>query len=469
MQTSIFKTLRVQYLIFSLYLKRNWHNIALISFLLGAVLWGFIHLRLLTFTNNLLTEGMIGTYQEHDLPLEVTGLLSSSLVDVDATGRIVPKLVSSWEVNPEATMFKFYLNDNLYWVDGSKLKSSDIDLNFPNVEISTPDEKTLTFKLAESYSPFPSLLEKPIFKKTSRLGIGPYRIQTLEKSQVFITKLILDSSDKNLPTLSIRFYPNDKTAQTGFALGEVSSLLGSTPSYESPRIKSISKIDYTKIVTIFFNTQDELLSNRSIRQALSFSTPIIQNETVARKPYPPFSWTINTEAKDYLNNRDEASAALERAKNNVTAEILKKELVLTTVPQLEEVGKQIITAWRELGINAVLRVESGIPQKFQALLITQSFPNDPDQYFLWHESQKTTNLSKYAQKRVDKNLEEGRKLTREEERRVKYLDFQKVLLEDAPAVFLYFPKYNVYFYNQATAKLNKVLQMQLSPLQRNKS
>lgn len=459
--------MRVQLLIFSLYLRRNWRSISFIVFLIAFLLWGFIYLRLLTFTNNLLTEGMIGTYQEHDLPLEITRLLSSPLVDIDASGKNTPGLVSGWEVSQDATFYKFYLKDNLYWADGTKLKASDIDLNFPNVEINTPDDVTITFKLSESYSPFPSLLDKPIFKKVSRVGVGPYQIQTLEKSRVFITKLTLSAKNKDLPDISVRFYPNDKTAQTGFALGEVSTLLGLSPSFDAVSIKNISKIDYTKIVTVFFNTQDDLLSNRSIRQALSFSTPVIQNETVAKKPYPPFSWAINTESKDYLDNAEEAELALERAKNNVSDEIFKKELTLTTVPQLEEVGKKIVTSWRELGINAVLRVESGLPQKFQALLITQSLPSDPDQYFLWHESQKSTNLSKYSQKRVDKNLEEGRKIIKDEERKIKYQDFQKVLLEDAPAVFLYFPKYNVYFYNSANAKINKVLPMQLSNLQKN--
>lgn len=461
------RTLRVQLLIFYLYVKRGWRNILLNSFLIGFIVWGFIYLNLITFTQNLLTEGMIGTYQEHDLPQEITRLLSSSLIDIDDSGRIIPKLASSWEVNSEATFYKFHLQDNLYWVDGTRLKASEIDLNFPNVEVSAPDDTTLTFKLTESYSPFPSLLEKAIFKKDSRIGTGPYKIQDLEKSRVFITKLILTTKDKNLPTLSVRFYPNDKTAQTGFALGEVSVLLGTSPGFEAPSIKNIKKIDYTKIVTVFFNTEDSLLSSRSIRQALSFSTPAIQNEIAAKKPYPPFFWTINPESKDYLNNTEEAKAALERAKNNITAEIMKKELALTTVPQLEEVGKKIVAAWRELGINAVLRVESGIPQKFQALLITQSFPSDPDQYFLWHESQKTTNLSRYAQKRVDKDLEEGRKLTKEEDRKVKYQDFQKVLLEDAPAVFLYFPKYHIHFYNRAKSNLEKVIPLQLSSLQRN--
>jgi len=115
-----------------------------------------------------------------------------------------------------------------------------------------------------------------------------------------------------------------------------------------------------------------------------------------------------------------------------------------------------------LGVNAVLRVESGIPQKFQALLITQEIPADPDQYFLWHESQKETNLTKYQQKRIDKDLEDarGKDGLKEDFRKEKYFDFQKVLLEDAPATFIYFPKYNVFYLSKAENKLNQILPLQ---------
>ena len=107
------------------------------------------------------------------------------------------------------------------------------------------------------------------------------------------------------------------------------------------------------------------------------------------------------------------------------------------------------------------RIESGIPQNFQVLLITHSIPIDPDQYFLWHSTQTRTNLTGYSFARVDKDLEDGRKIINEAERKEKYLDFQKELLEDAPATFLYFPKYNVLYLKKAEDMLNKILPLQL--------
>ena len=465
----LFKSLKLTFLIFWEYNKRNWQLTSF--FIILVLILAFIQFRFNFLLINPLTvsQGLVGTYQEHDLPLEVTKLISEGLTKIDNQGRVIPNLVSGWEVNNDATIFKFKIKDNLFWSDGTKVLSSDLEIPIPNTEISFSDENIIEFKLKESYSPFPSLLTRPILKKGTLIGIGPFKITKIEKSRIFITKVKLEPKDHNLPNVVIRFYPSENIAQTGFALGEVQSLLGITSQDNinySNLIKLQEKVDYTKIVTIFYNMDDPLLAkdNRSLRQALSFSAPIIEGEIEASSPIPPFSWAINTDLKNYLNNPGEAKNALEKAKTTSSKDLLEKELVLTTTPQLASVGKKIIAAWQDLGIKTVLRVESGIPQNFQALLITQSIPVDPDQYFLWHSTQSATNLTNYSFARVDKDLEDGRKALREEDRKVKYADFQRVLLEDSPATFLYFPKYNVLYLKKVEENLNKILPIQLSHL-----
>lgn len=418
----------------------------------------------LFYSGNSIRIGLVGTYQEHDLPAEVTKLLSNSLVLADKASRVKPNLVEGWETNNDATEFKFKLKDNLTWVDGTKIVASDLEFPIPDVDISYPDSKTVQFKLKDSYSPFPSLLIKPIFKKGTLLGTGPYKIDKIEKSRIFITKITLTSVDKGLPTIYVRFYPNEKVAQTGFALGEVEALLGINNSrvyVNNPKVALKQTIDYTKIVTVLYSMSDSFVGgkNRSLRQALSFIAPQIKDEKVADSPYPNFSWAYDKEAKKYLNNQGEAKAALDRAKTQISDDKLHAEIILTSTPNLEEVGKEIVTAWKQLGFDAKLRVESGIPQNFQSLLITQSIPTDPDQYFLWHATATKTNIAKVDVKRIDKDLEDGRKIINEDDRRIKYFDFQKALLEEAPAIFLYFPKYNIVYLKKSEKLLNKVLSL----------
>src|SRR3989344_3173966 len=417
--------------------------------------------------------GFIGTYQEHDLPLEMTQLVSQSLTKADKSGRIISNLSSGWETNNDATRFTFRIKQDLKWSDGTTINSSNLSFSIPNAEASFQDAQTVEFKLKEAYSTFPSLLASPLFKKDTLIGTGPYKITKIEKSRIFITKIILEpvnNSQPSLPKVVVRFYPNEKTALTGFMLGEVEALFGvnnnKLPKGENFKLTQIT--DYGKVVAIFFNTKDPLLSNRSLRQALSFAAPLIQNEVRAKGPYPDFSWASFPGLKEYLDKPEDARTALERAKTTTSNDAFEKAVVLTTTPQLEEIGKQVVAAWESLGLKATLRVESGRPQNFQALLITQSIPADPDQYFLWHSTQEQTNLTKYSPSccptsaRVDKDLEDGRKGVKEEDRKASYLDFQKVLIEDSPAAYLYFPKYNVIYLNKAEENLNKILPLILS-------
>ncbi len=435
--------------------------------ILGICLFAIIIITQLRFklfySPNVVRIGLIGTYQEHDLPQDVTKLISQSLVEASADGKVKPNLVSGWEVNNDATIFKFKLKDGLKWIDSTPVKSQDLIFDIPNTEVSYPDDKTIQFTLKESYSPLPSLLTKSILKKGTLLGIGPYRVAKIEKSRIFITKVTLlppASAVSQLPVVFVRFYPNEKVAAIGFSLGEVQAILGLSNAkmfLNSHLVEIKQKTDYTKIVAVLFQTKDPFLSSRSLRQALSFATLQIPNEQIANNPYPPMSWAYNSESKKYLSNLTEAEAAMERAKSSLSEDKLHSELILTTTPNLETEGKLIIASWKNLGFDAKLRVESGIPQNFQSLLITQSIPIDPDQYFLWHATQTKTNLTQYDSKRVDKDLEDGRKTNIEDDRKAKYFDFQKTLLEDAPAVFLYFPKYNIVYLKKAESLLDKVL------------
>lgn len=418
----------------------------------------------LFYPTNVVRIGLIGTYQEHDIPSEVTKLISESLVITDENGRVKPNMVTGWEINNDATEFKFKLKDDLLWSDGQPISASEIIFNIPNTQVTFPDEKTIQFKLQEPYSPLPSLLTKPLLKKGSLIGTGPYQVTKIEKSRIFITKIVLESNDLNLPIVEIRFYPSEKVAITGFNLGEVQSIMGvSNPKLflENPKVGISQSMDFTKIVSVLFNTQDSLLSNRSLRQAISYITPKIADKVEANNPYPPFFWAYDASAKKYLSNTQEAEAALDRAKSALAKDMLNAEIILTATPNLEDIGRVVVERWKSLGFDTKLRIESGIPQNFQALLITQSIPADPDQYFLWHATQSKTNLSKYDSKRVDKNLEDGRKVINEAERKSLYFDFQKTLLEDAPAVFLYFPNYNVVYTKRVKGKLNKVLEISL--------
>lgn len=409
-----------------------------------------------------ISEGIVGTFTERDIPEIVTHLLSTGLVAVDQSGKPKGNLVEGWQINNDATQYTFKLKDNLYWSDGTRLEAHDLDLTLPDVETRVLDGKTIEFKLGGSFSPFPALLNKPVLKKGTLLGTGPYFVDQIKLDQIFIKKLVLKSQDKSLPQVVIRFYPNEKIAKNALALGEVQSILGINDKGGLLKQKTLSfadKTNYRQLVMIFYNTKDPILSDENFRLALSYAAPVIADGIPARTSIPPASWAYNNETKIFLGNPEQAKKYLAKVKNGKDSTI-----TLTATSFLKEAGERVIEGWSKAGVKVVLRVESGIPQNFQALLITQNIPQDPDQYSLWHSTQVHTNVSKISSPRLDKDLEDGRKLMDNEARKARYLDFQKVLLDRSPATFLYFPKFQVVYRTKIEANLKKVLELQLANL-----
>lgn len=407
------------------------------------------------------SEGIVGIYTTSNLPPHVINLISMPLVTIDKSGNPQPGLADHWEVNQGASVYKFYLKDNLYWDDSTKVKSKEIKINIPDVAVEYPDDNTIVFKLADSFAPFPTLLASPILKNNTLVGIGKYKVDGVETTHGVLTKLTLqpnlqkDSKDPTLPVVNIRFYPDEKIARTAFMLGEVDSLFGISGGAELTNTSSVRErglANYNKLTAVFFNTKDPILSDKNMRRALGVSTPDFTGEQMAKTSIPEWSWAYNSALKSTRGDLDGAKNYLSKVENGKDSQI-----ILTTTPALAGVGEQIVQSWKLIGISAVLRVESGIPQNFQALLISESIPADPDQYSLWHSTQTQTNISQYSSARVDKNLEDGRKTADREKRRELYLDLQKVLQDDLPAVFLYFPKINVIYRTRIETNLNKIL------------
>lgn len=406
-----------------------------------------------------ITEGIIGVYEEGSLPPTVTNLISRGLVKMDETGSPQPDLAESWEATGEAKEYKLKLKPGLNWSDNTPLKAPDIKIDIPDVTLEYPDDSTLLFKISDPFSPFLSLLAGPALKSGSLVGTGPYKVDSVKKEGLYIKRMNLSPvSGKDLPNIVLKFYPNEKIAKNALKIGEVQSLFDvtNTADLDGKTVSQFSKPTYRQIVTVFYNTADPILSDENFRLALSFGAPSIEGEVEAKTSIPPNSWAFNSDVKDFLDNLEQAKISLNKVQKGKSDTI-----TLTATSSLAPVGERVVEAWKKLGVNAVLRTESGIPQNFQALLITQNIPPDPDQYSLWHSTQQGTNISKISTPRVDKDLEDGRKTLDLEVRKARYQDFQKILLDRAPATFLYFPKYNVVFLKKTEGDLKKVLDLQL--------
>jgi len=392
--------------------------------------------------------GLVGRFTIDRLPEKVLSRSSQGLTMVLEDGSPAPDLAEKWEVSKDGKTYTFLLKEDLIWQDGSEVKAGDLDFGLSDLEVIITDDRTIEFHLKESFAPFPIILSRPVFKKDN-LGIGLYQIKKIKRKGDFITQIFLEGSDKNLV---YKTYPNSQAALIAFKLGEIDLLedvfemtLGLEWQTAVKVEKNIRKDHYTGA---FFNLNHPVLGDKKIRQALAYAIKKDFDQERAIGPLSPDSWAFNPEIKGYDYDPEKAKELLDSVFENDqeatgSGETIKEEeleIKISTIQTLLPLAEKIKQSWEEvLGIRVEIETLNVLPQDFQVLLILQQIPPDPDQYSLWHSTQKQ-NLTSYQSPKVDKLLEDARKTMDQAKRKEKYLDFQKFLAEDVPAVFLYYPE-----------------------------
>lgn len=412
-------------------------------FLLGTIFGILFFLSLNVFGSSIFQKGrerigMVGRYRLDNLPNSILEYVSDGLTTINENGEIGPAISSSWENQDGGKTWIFHIADDTTWQDGKKIVSNDIQINFSDVTTEKPDSKTIVFKLQTPFSPFPAVLSKPIFKK-GFLGTGEWKVKKVTVSGNIVEQIILSKSKEK--DMIFKFYPTEERAKLALKLGEVDKLMDifNPEPFDTWKTLDVQKkVNYGRFTAVFFNSaKEKITSDKTLRQVLAYAI----NKDVfpgirALSPISPNSWAYNPQVKPYDYDLVKAKDMMK----DLSKEILNNlSLNIATTPVLLAEAEEIAKNWRDLGITVNIQVISSIPENFDAFLAVLDIPRDPDQYSLWHSSQVATNISNYKNPRIDKLLEDGRTVTNESERKKIYLDFQRFLVEDSPAAFLYHP------------------------------
>jgi peptide/nickel transport system substrate-binding protein len=182
--------------------------------------------------------------------------------------------------------------------------------------------------------------------------------------------------------------------------------------------------------------QNAQLGEKALRQALAYALEKNYGQSKALGPISPLSWAYSNEVKPYDYDFAKAKSLLKSITD--TNKDFKPTLKLLTVSSLLNEAEAIKKSWEKLGIKVEIGSFSQAGDDFDVLLAIQQVPLDPDQYAIWHSTQ-SGNITHMRNARIDKLLEDGRKLQDIEERRKIYYDFQRFLVEELPVIFLYHP------------------------------
>jgi peptide/nickel transport system substrate-binding protein len=377
------------------------------------------------------------------------------------------------------------------------LFKSPLYSSFRGVEVEKIDDKTIKLTLNEPYSPFLGMLTFGILPEhlwynvpsqsanlaeynIKPVGSGPFEFKSLTKDKngsIKIYTLVRNEKfyDKKpyLEKLVFKFYPDYETALDALQNKNIEGVSFLPEDLESGlQSKQFNKyfLSLPQYTTIFFDQKNnEFLKNDSMRKALALGVDkakIVaevfgQKGEVIDGPILPGYIGYSSEVKKIGFDPGLAAETLEKAGFKLAeGETYRKKgdgvlkITLTTVdrPEYVKVAGIIKKNWEAIGVQVeeknvpavTIQREVIRPRAYEALMLGTILGFDPDPFSFWHSSQTEDpglNLSLYANRNADKLLEEARQTDDANLRAQKYLEFQNILAEDIPAIFLYSPRY----------------------------
>jgi peptide/nickel transport system substrate-binding protein len=397
----------------------------------------------------------------------VSRLIYKGLFKYDIYGVLVPDLVETWSVSENGTVYTIKLKDNQYWTDGTKITSEDLiytAFNVPDlagVATDHVDELTVRYTLPNKYSPFLSLLTVGVVQNNALenqnglkpVSSGDFRVLRVEKRGEQIYKVVLLHKDRqsSIRKIVFRYYSNEDELRTAAGLGEIDAFL-SDHKYEIENFTQHKFPLQGIYYSLMFNLREEKMQDLEMRaslekvlpiESLTYQEGILVEGPISRSLFTDDSLEFDKYDEEYSESLGE----------------LILELTTPDIPRHVDMAEKIKEIWEDkLDIDVELRIVPPDdmlnrvinPRNFEVLLYGQEVGRDPDRYVYWHSVQKDTpglNLTGFEQVRADRALEEGRNEPDFDARITHYNEFQKVVLEEVPAIFLYHPFVNYYVSN----------------------
>lgn len=386
-------------------------------------------------------------------------------------------------------------------ISDSELKSPR-RANWEGVAVEKISDREIHFTLKQAYAPFlenttVGILPKHIWKNItaeefafsdyniSPIGSGPYLVKSIGRNNAGIPnsyslRSFSDNAlgEPHISKITLRFYPNAGDLATALDQGDVDSVSGLSPDVVKELVKKgKQELDTTlpRVFAMFFNqNQAPLFTNKEVRQALTLASDkesIVTNilhgyGTVIDGPIPPRVITDDQAIASSTEERIVAAKALLEKNGwtmNTETGIYEKKTSKTTTPlsftlatgdapELRATAEQLKSDYAKIGAELTLEIFEGgslnqniiRPRKYDALLFGVIVGRDHDLYPFWHSSQRNDpglNVALYVNSTADKLLEQARATNDETVRNETYDLFEKEILNDVPAVFLYSPSF----------------------------
>ncbi len=394
--------------------------------------------------------------------------------------------------------------------------NSPLRTSWQGVKIEAPFKNTVILTLKTPYGAFVEnlaslgILPKHIWNKVipqnfpladfnlKPIGTGPYRFVKLQKDslgRIISVNLTANSdyftSPPFIKNLVFKFYLSEEEVVSAFNRKEVDGIFLQTAQNKNQvrglANSSVFSLPSLKTYALFLNTDDPILKDKNVRLAINYAVnkqellnKLLNSEgKIAVGPIPPGLAGSSPDITGYDFNPKKAQEILEiggwiKNESGIYAKKLNKKdkeatplkFTIITTKSIQLMAVLIRDYLKNVGLEADLKIVSLYElqqnylrtKNYNSILIGESYTGSIDPYVFWHGAaikDPGLNLSLYNNKKVNKILEEARQISDPVKRAQKLKDFQKLVLSDAPAVFLYSPNY-IYIVKNTVKNINLV-------------
>ncbi|MFA7319431.1 MAG: ABC transporter substrate-binding protein [Parcubacteria group bacterium] len=394
---------------------------------------------------------------------------------------------------------KFNADDVAFTINllSDPVYKSPLRSNWQGIQTSVLDDRTIQFKIDKPYVGFLSNLVFGILPKhlwnsitpsnfalnpmnLKPIGTGPYKYDSVQKDSngnIVSYKLISNpayfTGKPYISKMTFNFYADEDSVLSALNRKEIMGIGGlSSEKLKDIKVQkstAIYDLELPRYFAVFFNqTKSIPVASDEVRAALSLATDrqeIINavldgNGRPAFSPFLPGMIGYSDGSAQAEFNTDKANQLLDskgwnkgadgwRAKDETPLEI---DLVTTDWSELTQTANLLKSQWEKIGVKvnisslSITDVQENYirPREYEALLFGQVVGADPDPFSFWHSSEKKDpglNLSLFGDDNSDKLIDDGRMQFDTDKRTQDYIDLQKIITDEIPAIFLYSPSY----------------------------
>ena len=429
-------------------------------------------------------------------------LVFNGLVRVDDRLEVVPDLAESWEVSEDGLTWTFHLKKGVTFHDGVECTAEDVKFTYdlvmdPAVDshllpalrqfnrVEVVDRYEIAIHLRQPHAPILASLNAPIVPEhllrgtdypsvdfnLHPVGTGPFRLRSWEPD----TQIVFEANENyfggkpKLSQVAVSVYSDQRALWVSLMKGNVDLASSLSPEFfeivaHDRRLATYAST-YSSCYTLQYNLRRPLFSDRRVRQAIACAVDrnalikdaLLGQGVVATGPFLPGTWPCDPTISAIPYDSGKALELLREAgwndpdgdgflgKNGQSLEFtvlidqgddMKQKAAGLIRLQLEEIGVRI----RVKALPYALMIKRIRAGSFDVSFAQINPGLDPDVASIVWGSKAAYNFGSYENTEADALFDRGRVTYSYDKRQEIYHKIHATLVQDHPAVFLFYPR-----------------------------